>query len=77
MPAPVALSVSDTRSHVLALVDTTAPSWEEVPVLAGTGSRELTSTVALDGVEPGSRTARCWRSGRAPAGGARDGRPAR
>ena len=29
--------LADTRSHVLALVDTTDPLWEEVPVLAGCG----------------------------------------
>jgi hypothetical protein len=46
--------------------------------LLDASSRELTSTAALDGVEPGGRTAPFWRSSRwAPAGGARDWRPAR
>ena len=36
-PAAVALPVSDTRGHAVALVDTTAHSREEVQVLAGCG----------------------------------------
>jgi hypothetical protein len=41
------------------------------------GSRELSSTAALDDDEPGGRTAPLWRYSRWPrAGGARDLRPA-
>ena len=48
---------SDTRSHVLALVDRAAPSWEEVPVLAGCGLAGANVEGRLDRVEPGGRTA--------------------
>jgi hypothetical protein len=54
------------------------PRGRRCQCLLDAGSRELTSTAALDGVEPGGRTAPFWRSSRwAPAGGARDWRPAR
>ena len=53
--SPVQLPLSDARSHVLALVDMTAPSWEEVPVLAGGG-------LARANVDGGLGWGRVWRS---------------
>ena len=55
LPRCLRLPLSDTRSEVLALVDTTAPSWEEVPVLAGCG-------LARANVDGGLGCGRTWRS---------------
>ena len=67
--------LSDTRSHVLALVGTTALSWEEVPVFAGCGLARANVEGRLDGVAPGGGNAPFSRSRSAPAGGARDWHP--
>jgi len=72
---PVALPVSDTRGHAVALAGATALSWEELPVLAGGGLTRANSDERLDGVEPGGRTAPFSRS--RSAGGRGAGLPPR
>jgi hypothetical protein len=56
LTAPPAWPLPDTRSRVLALVDTTAFSWESVPVIAGCG-------LARAYVDGGLGWGRAWRTG--------------
>jgi hypothetical protein len=53
-PPAVALPVSDTRGHAVALVDTTAHSREEVQVLAGSGLTRATADGRLERLSHGS-----------------------